>query len=73
MSGRQCAKEELCCRKIKCLVEAHEANIANGNYEDDPDGNGPEWRVFIRELIDRCADKIERAQLGFINGDEPPD
>lgn len=70
MTGRACAKEELCCRKIKCLVEAHEANLNKGNYDVEPNGN--EWREYIRELIDRCAARIEAAQLGFINGDDPP-
>lgn len=78
MTGRACAKEELCCRKIKCLVEAHEANLAAGNYEKALDGNnmpwpeGEAWREHIREVIDKSGKKIEKALKGFIDGDEVP-
>ena len=64
MSGRQCAKEELCCRKAKAMIEAHEANLSDNNYSDSDD---PEkLRKKIRDKIDRFATWLENEILEYI-------
>lgn len=69
MSNRACAKEELCCRKIRVLIRAHEANIKAGNFDD-----APNWRNYIRDVIDYAAGMIEGAQIAHITSEDdcPP-
>ena len=66
MTGRVCAKEELCCRKAKAMIETHEANLAHNNYDesDDPD----KLREEIRKKIDKLANWLEEKILDYSSG-----
>ena len=66
MSGRPCAKEEICCRKARCMIEAHEKNLKDGNYDDADDPEA--LRVEIRNIIDKFAGKLERRMLEYTDG-----
>lgn len=68
MSGRQCAKEEFCCRKAKAMIETHEANLASHNYDehDNPD----KFRARIRDKIDNLATWLEEEFIRYIGKDD---
>ena len=73
MTGRACAKEEQCCRKAITAVRTHEANLKAGNY-DGPKAD--EWRLYIRDIIDRAGKKIDKALTAYAESDPnegPPD
>ena len=65
MSGRQCGKEELCCKKARSGIKAFERSARAGDYDEDQ--TGVDAREKISVMIDKFGQKLEKESLKYLD------